>query len=144
MIHPGCRFCRPNALLRDTPIAETQHHYLLSSLDPDMPEAVMVIPNRHHDDPFSVTSEEWADFGDALAAAKAHLAQFQPDGYTLGWNVAPVGGQTVGHVHLHVIARHASETAKGHGLRSLLKAGRDQPDILARYVPPFPQDPNRQ
>jgi diadenosine tetraphosphate (Ap4A) HIT family hydrolase len=130
MKKPDCRFCRANGLANDAPVAETAHHYVLASLDPEMLMAAMVIPNRHHDDPFSVTAEEWADFGAALAAAKAHLAQYRPDGFTIGWNVTRLAGQTVGHAHCHVIARHADEGAAGHGIRSLLKGGRAAPEML--------------
>ena len=54
----ACRFCRENALLKDVPVAETAHHYVLASTDPAMPDAVMVNANRHRDDPFSVSPEE--------------------------------------------------------------------------------------
>lgn len=105
----------------------TQHHYLLASLDPDMPMAVMIIPDRHHDDPFTVNAEEWADFGEALNAAKEHLSRYKPDGFTLGWNVNKIAGQTVGHAHCHVIARHADEPSAGQGIRSFLKHGWSHP-----------------
>ncbi|MEL7114091.1 MAG: HIT domain-containing protein [Pseudomonadota bacterium] len=121
MPHPNCRFCRANSLLADAPVAETAHHYLLASMDPDMTQAVMVIPNRHRDSPFEITAEEWTDLAAALAAAKAHLAQYSPEGYTMGWNVGALAGQTVGHVHLHVIARHAGDAAHGQGIRNWLK-----------------------
>ena len=133
MQNTSCRFCRANGLLRDAPVAVTRHHYVLASLDPEMPMAVMVVPIAHHDDPFSLSPDEWADFADALSAAKAHLKQYKPDGYTLGWNVGHLGGQTVGHAHCHVITRHADELAAGHGIRSLLKAGRAYPETLAEF-----------
>lgn len=118
---PGCRFCRENALLADTPLAVTAHHYVLASLDPLMPLAAMVIPTAHHDDPFSISPEEWADLPSALAAARAFLAPHAPEGFTLGWNVGPVAGQTVGHVHLHVIARHSGDGASDTGIRCFIK-----------------------
>ena len=68
-----------------------------------------------------------------MRAAKAALAHSNPEGYTLAWNVGIIAGQTVGHAHLHIIARHAEEGATGHGVRCLLKAGRAFPDSLKSY-----------
>ena len=116
-----CRFCRENGLLADKPVAVTQQFFVLASRDPKLPEAAMVIPHRHHRDPFSITSAEWADMPAALNAAKAYVAQFGPAGYTMGWNVGTHGGQTVDHVHLHVIARRDDDQATGQGLRLFLK-----------------------
>jgi histidine triad (HIT) family protein len=45
----------------------------------------------------------------------------KPDGYSVGWNVLPVGGQHVPQAHLHVIARFADEPFAGRGIRYWLK-----------------------
>ena len=57
----------------------------------------------------------------SLSEAKRVMAHARPDGYTVGWNVHPVGGQTVPHAHLHVIGRFADEPLAGKGLRHALK-----------------------
>ena len=119
---PECRFCLANALLDDAPLARTDRFYVLASRDPTLPQSVMVIPERHAPDPFAMPAEDWADMPAALAAAKAALARFSPQGFTLGWNVGPIGGQTQPHVHLHVIARHATPGVEEQGIRGLLKA----------------------
>lgn len=119
---PGCRFCLGNQLLVDTPILETEHFYMLGSIDPLLPVAGMVIPKRHSDDPFGFSDSEWADFGTALVAAKAHFAHRKPDGYTLGWNVGAVAAQHVFHAHLHIIPRFKGEPNEGIGIRRVLRA----------------------
>ena len=71
---------------------------------------------------FDLTPQEVAATHALLAEVKAHLdAAVQPDGYTLGWNVHPAGGQHIPHVHLHVIPRWNTEAAAGIGLRWFLK-----------------------
>jgi histidine triad (HIT) family protein len=120
-IRPGCRFCLANGLLVDTPILETTHFYMLGSIDPMVPIAGMLIPRRHSETPFGFEPAEWVDFGVALAAARNHFAQRQPDGYTLGWNVGAVAGQHVFHAHLHIIPRFAGEPNEGVGLRRILR-----------------------
>lgn len=47
--------------------------------------------------------------------------QFQPDGYSVGWNVGKVGGQEVFHAHLHVTPRYADEFYAGKGIRYWIK-----------------------
>ncbi|MBT6905700.1 MAG: HIT domain-containing protein, partial [Gemmatimonadetes bacterium] len=42
-------------------------------------------------------------------------------GYTIGWNCGATGGQTVFHMHRHVIPRFADEPYTGQGIRHWLK-----------------------
>ena len=35
--------------------------------------------------------------------------ELRPGGYNLGVNVSPAAGQTVGHVHIHLIPRYAGD-----------------------------------
>lgn len=124
----GCRFCLENQLLIDTPILETEHFYMLGSIDPMLPVASMLIPKRHSDDPFGLSEIEWADFGNALAAAKAHFADRKPDGYTLGWNVGAVAAQHVFHTHLHIIPRFKGEPNEGIGIRRVFRTPEWRPE----------------
>lgn len=118
---PNCRFCRGNHLLIDAPIYENRSFYLLSSLDPETAHGTMVISHRHVESPFSLNPTEWEDFPEALEAARNSLSKWQPDGYTVGWNVGRAGGQSVEHAHLHVFARFALERVFNLSIRSMLK-----------------------
>ena len=81
-----------------------------------------IIPRAHRETVFDLSPEEWADTYALLGRAKELLdARHAPDGYTIGWNCGRVGGQTVFHVHLHVIPRFADEPYAGRGLRHWLK-----------------------
>lgn len=121
-----CRFCLGNSLLSDAPVFETDHFYVLMSHDPALPYASMVIPRRHSTSPFDMTADEWADLPRALAAAREALAPLAPDGFTIGWNVGTVAGQTVQHTHLHVIARFRGEPMEGKGIRHPLKSAPEE------------------
>jgi diadenosine tetraphosphate (Ap4A) HIT family hydrolase len=114
---PECRFCLANHLLVDTPLGGNSAFYMLASIDPELPAAVMIIPRRHQTTPFEMLAEEWQEMPEMLALAKSHLERFGPDGFTIGWNVGAVGGQHVFHTHLHIIARFANEPNAGQGIR---------------------------
>lgn len=120
-VEPGCRFCLDNGLLDDEPLFGNGTCYFLTSADPVLQRGGMIIPHRHVTTPFDLTEAEWSDTFALLAQAKTHLDAHMPDGYTLGWNVGRVGGQTVDHAHLHIIARFADEPLAGQGLRHHLK-----------------------
>lgn len=81
----------------------------------------MIIPKRHVATPFELTPEEWMATHELLGVAKRLLDLERPDGYSVGWNVHAVGGQTVPHAHLHVIGRFADEPLAGTGIRHALK-----------------------
>lgn len=67
---------------------------------------------------FDLTPEEWAATYSLLHEVKAHLDRvYRPDGYTVGWNVHPAGGQHIPQVHLHVIPRFETDVYAGCGIR---------------------------
>jgi diadenosine tetraphosphate (Ap4A) HIT family hydrolase len=117
----GCRFCLENNLLFDSPVASTTHFFFLRHADTRFAHGLMVIPRRHSTTPFEMSAEEWQDFPQALDAAKELLAEHMPEGFTMGWNVGAVAGQTVFHTHLHIIARFSGDPHDGNGIRRIFK-----------------------
>ena len=118
---PGCRFCLANSLINDEPLFQNETSYFLASADPVLPHGGMIIPFRHLTTPFDMDAKEWLGTRDMLAQAKALLMPSAPDGFTIGWNVGTVAGQTVSHVHLHIIGRFSDEPLAGQGLRHHIK-----------------------
>jgi diadenosine tetraphosphate (Ap4A) HIT family hydrolase len=52
--------------------------------------------------------------------------QFQPDGFNVGVNVGHAAGQTVPHVHVHVIPRYVGDTENPvGGVRNVIPGGGD-------------------
>ncbi len=88
-----------------------------------LPHSGIIVTRRPCETVFDLTPAEVTATHALLAEVRAHLeAAVQPDGYTVGWNVFPAGGQHLPHVHLHVIPRWNSDAAAGAGLRYFLKA----------------------
>lgn len=97
-----------------------------SQLAPEFAEGLpfsgIIVPRRPCPTVFDLTPEEAATTPSLLAQVRAHLdATVRPDGYTVGWNVLPAGGQHIPHVHLHVIPRWNTDAAAGAGIRYFLK-----------------------
>ncbi|HTE22587.1 MAG TPA: HIT domain-containing protein [Candidatus Limnocylindria bacterium] len=49
------------------------------------------------------------------------IDEHDPDGYNLGWNIYPTGGQNVDHAHLHLIPRYKDEPLATKGIRYAFK-----------------------
>ena len=76
----------------------------------------LVIPNRHVGSFFDLLDTEREDLLSMLDLAKARLdAKYAPDGYNIGINDGPSAGQTVPHVHVHLIPRYAGDQKEPRG-----------------------------
>lgn len=76
----------------------------------------LILPRRHVVSFFAVTETERNAMMALLDATKAGLdAEFRPDGYNLGINDGQAAGQTVPHLHMHLIPRYAGDTADPRG-----------------------------
>ena len=105
MSDPNCLFCR---ILRDEipsrKIYEDEHVFAFEDIDPQAPTHVLVIPKRH----FAGLKE--AQEGDAEIIGRCHLAAAQiarqrniEKGYRTVLNVGPGAGQSVFHLHVHLL-----------------------------------------
>ncbi|EEG79130.1 HIT domain-containing protein [Dethiobacter alkaliphilus] len=85
---------------------------------------VLVVPKRHVATYFKASQEELSAINELIFEVKEVLdAEYQPDGYNVGINVGEAGGQTVFHLHVHVIPRYAGdvENPRG-GIRKIKKS----------------------
>ena len=76
----------------------------------------LVIPKRHVASFFDLREEEFSSLKEMLDRVKERLeALYKPDGYNIGVNVGETAGQSVFHVHVHVIPRYAGDVANPRG-----------------------------
>jgi diadenosine tetraphosphate (Ap4A) HIT family hydrolase len=103
MTEPTCPFCTlPHARI----LGENVHAVWIQDGFPVSPGHSLVIPKRHLASFFDATNEERLALLQLLDRAKAAAeAKFHPDGYNIGINDGPAAGQTVPHLHLHLIPR---------------------------------------
>ena len=106
-----CLFCRVVAgQVPSTKVIETDSVLAFRDINPGAPQHVLVIPKEHVADSVAdldmgdtVVARTWAD----LLAVVQQVADSSPefaDGWRLVTNVGENGGQSVFHLHLHVLA----------------------------------------
>lgn len=77
---------------------------------PVNPGHTLVVPRRHVGSWFDASQEERVAITDLVDEVKATLdRELHPDGYNIGINVGEAAGQTVMHLHVHVIPRFAGD-----------------------------------
>lgn len=109
---PGqCIFCR--LIAGDIPSAKVYEDELtiaFMDLGQVTPGHVLVASKRHAATLLELTpAEAGAAMQTAQKVALAVQAAFDPPGLTLLQANGPLGGQTVGHFHLHVVPRHEGD-----------------------------------
>lgn len=76
----------------------------------------LVIPRRHVPSLFDTTAEERIAMFELLEEAKEQLqSEYAPAGYNIGINDGAAAGQTVGHLHIHLIPRYPGDRADPRG-----------------------------
>ena len=76
---------------------------------------VLVIPKRHYASYFDATPEEVTAINELIIQIKEILDELKPDGYNIGINVGEAAGQTVFHLHIHVIPRYSGDVDNPRG-----------------------------
>ena len=77
---------------------------------PISPGHTLVIPKRHVPDYFELTAEEQNELWQLVNRCKLILQdRFHPDGFNIGVNVGEMAGQSIFHVHIHLIPRYKGD-----------------------------------
>jgi len=84
---------------------------------------VLIIPKRHYASYFDATQDEITAFNDLAKKVKELLDNnLRPDGYNIGVNIGEAAGQTIFHLHIHVIPRYSGDVDNPRGgIRKLKK-----------------------
>ena len=102
--HSPCPFCSLPAIRT---VEQNAHAVLILDAYPVSPGHSLVIPKRHVGSFFEVTQFERAALFALLDRATELVDhQHQPVGYNIGINDGAAAGQTVPHLHIHLIPRY--------------------------------------
>ncbi len=107
MNDPGCLFCKIIAgdISADV-VYETDQLLAFRDINPQAPTHVLIIPRRHVATINDIAEAEAQDEIGLLYAAAAHIAREEgiaDDGYRVVMNCNEAAGQTVFHLHLHLL-----------------------------------------
>lgn len=83
---------------------------------PVSPGHALIIPRRHVASLFDLTKEEKQDMINLAESVRIIIDEkYHPDGYNLGVNVGEAAGQSIFHVHMHVIPRYKGDVPNPRG-----------------------------
>ncbi len=104
----SCVFCDIVRGERDaTVIQESETHLCFLDAHPVTEGHALVVPKRHVED---LTAIDWEQTAGALQLAhKAIVDRYDPDGTNIGINNGRAAGQTIDHLHWHVIPRYEGD-----------------------------------
>ncbi|OAS85341.1 HIT family protein [Metabacillus litoralis] len=107
----SCIFCSMNEI-----IIENNLFLAIFYKYPVTKGHLLIIPKRHVEHYFDLTFEERQAIDDLLFKGKKLLdQQYKPDGYNIGINNGEAAGQTIFHVHVHLIPRYKGDMKEPRG-----------------------------
>ena len=102
----NCIFCMIKEYVLENDLA-----YAIFDKTPVNKGHMLIIPKRHEADFFDITKEESNALFDLVNEAKLMLdKEYLPDAYNVGVNCGADAGQSVMHVHIHLIPRYKGDT----------------------------------
>ena len=107
-----CLFCKdPRGVSLERELAySARDTYAVS------PGHTLVIPRRHVASFFDLMPEEINACMELITEERKRLdEELKPDGYNIGINVGPAAGQSIFHVHIHVIPRYKGDVENPQG-----------------------------
>ena len=109
-----CPFC--NADSQRELILESSTVYAMFGKFPVSNGHSLIIPKKHCADYFELTfTEQSACWLMVNKVEKILMKKFHPDGFNVGINIHEAAGQTVSHVHIHLIPRYKDDVKEPRG-----------------------------
>lgn len=103
-----CPFCSPAP--DGELITESATIYAMMDKYPVSPGHALIVPKQHIPDYFNLPERTKQGCWSVVDRVQKLIAQrLQPDGFNIGVNVGSRAGQTIDHVHIHLIPRYAGD-----------------------------------
>jgi len=102
-----CLFCKiVVGEIPSTKVYENDYVYAFLDIEPQAPKHIIIVPKEHITSANEINNDNKNLIGEIFCAA-AEIAKeqgFDSDGYRIVNNCGTDGGQTVGHIHFHMLA----------------------------------------
>jgi diadenosine tetraphosphate (Ap4A) HIT family hydrolase len=113
IMHSQCPFC---AIPADRIIDQNDSGIVIRDGFPVSPGHTLIISRRHVGSLFELSSNEREQLFTLVDSAKQMLdEQYRPDAYNIGINDGAAAGQTVPHLHIHLIPRYHGDLSDPRG-----------------------------
>lgn len=120
-IMDNCIFCKIGA--GEIPchkVYEDTASFAFLDIHPHAQGHTVVIPKKHAETVFDLGEQEMQVLMQAVRKTMIKIDEkLHPDGFNVGWNHNPAGGQVVPHLHIHIMPRYNSDG--GGSMHSIIK-----------------------
>lgn len=104
----NCIFCK--IISKEIPcytVYEDKDMLAFLDINPHAQGHTVLIPKKHAETVFDLSEQEMRPFMKAIQKTMIKIDEkLHPDGFNVGWNHNPAGGQVVPHLHILVIPRY--------------------------------------
>jgi len=102
-----CKYCNKDYQLSNRTILENGFFFANYDNHPVNPGHMKLIPKRHVNSFCELTDQELISLKNLMIKVKELIDKsYHPDGYNIGINEGSAAGQTVFHLHIHLIPRY--------------------------------------
>lgn len=102
-----CLFCK--IVAKEIPnytVYEDDHVLAFLDIEPCAKGHTVVIPKKHYDDIVDMAAEDVGEFFQGVKRATGRVKDVvEPDGFNIGINHGRAGGNSLDHMHVHIIPR---------------------------------------
>lgn len=108
-----CPFCN---IKESKKVLFNYEYFAIYDEYPVSPGHMLIIPTEHVEDYRDLSDHQKFILWEAVDKAIKFLTEnYNPDGFNIGINCGEVAGQSVKHVHIHVIPRYKNDTENPKG-----------------------------
>jgi len=121
----NCPFCN---IKEDIKITSNNLAFIIEDIYPVTKHHSLIIPNRHFENFFDITDQELLAINQLIKQRREQILSEDPTvkGFNVGINIGEVAGQSIFHLHIHLIPRRSGdlENPKG-GVRGIIPEKRN-------------------
>ena len=114
-----CLFCNNEFYTEDNLLYEDKFWKVVYDSFPVNRGHVLIIPKRHVESIFKLSIEFFSLFKVFKEVKKILDEKYHPEGYNIGINDGIVSGQTIPHLHIHLIPRFKNDGGLPCGVRNV-------------------------
>jgi bis(5'-adenosyl)-triphosphatase len=128
----NCPFCQPR--IAQSTWLETPHHRVIYNIAPIVPGHSLVVPKQHVSSLLHLSPDEVGQlFQTAQEAVLILLEVFDGQGFDLSLQNGEVAGQTVAHLHVHLVPRRPGDLLDQDWHQQVLDS-RSRPRLTAQAI----------